>query len=274
MLNLPPGGAPQPCRILLLAALPQEVRPFLHQSRARRRQGLPWPAWEFAAGRVRGLLALTGMGGKAAREAAARLVAQFRPDLLVSLGFGGALSPELQAGDLVLGESFGRYDPRTQALEPLTPAPTAPRALPELLASLAAAGLPAAAASLITTPWIIHKAGQGGPLQSRPFLVLDLETAAVAEVARAETLPFLGLRAITDIATEEIPEFFSPPDREPGAVRLLDVLGWLAADPRRLAELLRLWRRSRLAAARLAAALLALLPQLAEAGQELKDQPS
>ena len=43
---------------------------------------------------------------------------------------------------------------------------------------------------------------------------------------------------------------------------VLDALGWLAADPRRLEELVHLWRRSRLAAARLAAALMVLLPLL------------
>ena len=256
------ADAAGPVRILLLAALPQEVRPFLRLSRARRRRGLPWPAWEFALGAGRGLLALSGMGQKAVREAASRLAAQFRPQLLVSLGFGGALSPELHHGDLVLGEFFGRYDPVTQVLDPMTPAPAPPRPLPELLRSLTAAGLGAFSGSLITTPYIIHKAGQAGPLRSLSYPVLDLESAAVAEVARAAGLPCLGLRAITDTAAEEIPDFLAPTEGEPGAVGLLEALGWLAADPRRLKDLVHLWRRSRLAASRLAAALMVLLPLL------------
>jgi adenosylhomocysteine nucleosidase len=262
-----PAGSPAPdaaglYRILLLAALPQEVRPFLRQTRARRRRGLPWPAWEFAAGGVRGLLALSGMGQAAAREAAARLVAQFHPDLLISLGFGGALNPGLQPGDLVLGESFGRYDPETQVFALVTPAPEAPRPLPELVGVLAGAGVPVYLGSLISTPWIIHKAGQGGGLRHLPAPVLDLESAALAELARAAGLPFLGIRAITDTAAEEIPDFLAPAKLEPGPVGVLDALGWLAADPRRLPDLLRLWRRSRLAADRLAAALPTLLPLL------------
>ena len=79
-----------------------------------------------------GLLALSGMGAGAAREAAARLVAQFRPHFLISLGFGGALSPELPPGDLVLGESFCRFDPATRVLDPI-PRLAAPRPWPELL---------------------------------------------------------------------------------------------------------------------------------------------
>jgi adenosylhomocysteine nucleosidase len=95
-----------------------------------------------------------------------------------------------------------------------------------------------------------------------PAPVLDLESAAVADVARAAALPFLGLRAITDTASEELPDFLVQTGSEPGPIRLRDALGWLAADPRRLQDLLHLWRRSRLAAARLAAALMVLLPLL------------
>ncbi len=252
-------GAAGPRRVLLLAALPQEVRPFLRRCHARRRRGLPWPAWEFTAGQVRGLLAVSGMGQQAAREAAARLVEQFKPHLLVSLGFGGALSPEFQPGDLVLGEFFGRYDPVTRVLEPMTTAPAPPRPLPELLRTLTAAGLAVFSGSIVSTPWIIHKARQGGGLRGLPRPVLDLETAAAAELARAEGLPFLGLRAVTDAAAEEIPDFLAPAGGEVGTVGALDALGWLAADPRRLKDLVHLWRRSRLAAARLAAGLMALL---------------
>ncbi|HEY9073003.1 MAG TPA: hypothetical protein VIN67_02625, partial [Desulfobaccales bacterium] len=125
---------------------------------------------------------------------------------------------------------------------------------------LAGAGLAVSLGSLISTPWIIHKGRQGGGLRDRSLPVLDLESAALAELARAAGLPFLGLRAITDAAAEEIPDFLAPAGSELGEVRVLDALGWLAADPRRLLDLVRLWRRSRLAADRLAAALMVLLP--------------
>jgi adenosylhomocysteine nucleosidase len=266
MLNSAPGAAAGPYRIIMLAALPQEVRPFLRRLHARRRRGLPWPAWEFALGRVRGLLALSGMGAGPAGEAAAQLLAQFRPHLLISLGFGGALNPELQPGDLVLGAAFGRYEPRTQALEYLTPAPAPPLALPGLLDRLAAAGWRAFLGTFITTPWIIHKGGQGAALLHLPVPVLDLESAAAAEAAWDAALPFLGLRAITDGFDEELPDFLVPAEGAPGPVGLLEALGWLAADPRRLKDLLHLRRRSRLAAARLAAGLMVLLPLLEKQG--------
>ncbi len=166
---------------------------------------------------------------------------------------------------------MGRYDPVSQVREPMSPAPAPPRPLPELLRALTAAGLPAFSGSVVTTPRIIRKARQGGGLLGLPRLVVDLENAPVAEVARAAGLPFLGLRAVTDAAAEEIPDYLAPADGEIGTVGVLDALGWLAADPRRLKDLLGLRRRSRLAAVRLAAGLMVLLPMLSIPIQEIRE---
>jgi adenosylhomocysteine nucleosidase len=263
-------GAVRPGGILVLAALPQEVQPFLRLMRARRLRGLGAPAWELAPGP--GLVALTGMGGAAARRTAKTLVDRTRPDILVSLGFAGALQPGMAAGDLVLGESFWRYDPGTGKLR-AGPAPPPPRPLPDLRRALVAAGLGAAAASLVSTTVIIDKACQGGPLAALPQPVLDLETAVLAEAAAAHGLAFLSLRAVTDTAGEEIPDFLREVGDQAEHLDLRRVLRWLAADWRRGGDLLHLWRRSRLAARRLAQALAVLWPLLSAAGDQPQDQP-
>ena len=51
---------PRACRILIMAALPLEVRPFLRQVRARARRDLGLPAWEFEPGP--GMVALSEIG--------------------------------------------------------------------------------------------------------------------------------------------------------------------------------------------------------------------
>jgi adenosylhomocysteine nucleosidase len=259
----------RPCRIVLLAALIWEVRPFLRRVQARPRRGLGLPCWEFAAGPVEGLLALTGMDPAPVREAARAFLAEARPEILISLGFGGALTPELAPGALVLGGSVWQYDPRRAFLSP-APAPAPPRPLPELLAALHEAGVAATAGSLVTTPVIIPKQHLGEPLLALEHPVLDLETAILAGVAASEGLAFLGLRAVSDGAGEEIPDFIVQAGRD---VSLKAALAWLAGDPRRITTLIRLWRRSALAAAKLARALAVLLPLLAAPGQELQDQP-
>ncbi|MGA9754204.1 MAG: hypothetical protein WBV23_03590, partial [Desulfobaccales bacterium] len=52
--------ATRACRILVMAALPLEVRPFLRRVKARARRDLGLPAWEFEPGP--GVAALSGMG--------------------------------------------------------------------------------------------------------------------------------------------------------------------------------------------------------------------
>jgi len=265
-LTLAGPGAACACRTLILAALPLEVRPFLRRIKAGARRDLGLPAWEWeAAGAV---LALTGMGAAAARRAGESLVGRLRPGLLVSAGFGGALTPGLAAGDLVLGETFWHYSPDTRELKP-GPQPAPPRPLPRLGAVLKQAGLTAVTGSLVTTSRIIHKGRQGEPLAGLPHPVLDLETGVLAELAAAQDLAFLSLRAITDGPAEEIPEFLHAAG-DPGAnLGVGAALRWLAGDVRRLADLLGLWRRSRIAARQLAEALTVLSRFLIEERQTL-----
>lgn len=264
---------PGSCRILILAALPQEVRPFLRRSRARPRAGLGVPAWEVALGAGAGLVALSGMGAAAARRAAAVLLTSCRPQILVSLGFAGALTAAVPPGTLVLGESFWHYETATSSLQPAA-APGPPRPLSALLAHLRDAGLPAVTGAVVTTPRVIDKAGQGAPLKKLPQPVLDLETAALAAVATTAGLGFVSLRAVTDGAGEEIPEFLRLAAGHCAPPGVGAALRWLAADPWRLVPLLRLWRRSRRAGALLAQGLVVLLPLLFAGAGELQGQPA
>jgi adenosylhomocysteine nucleosidase len=270
---MPQPAYPRPGRILVLAALPYEVRPFLRRRRARRRRDLGVPAWDFdlaPEGQGQGLLALSGMGAAAGRRQAEALLQTWQPQVLVSMGFAGALTPEVPPGALLLGESYWHYLPETQTLSPAA-APPRPRPVPELLASFVHAGLPALAGAVVTTPAILVKAGLPGLARSLSHPVLDLETAVLADLAAAAGLPFACLRAVTDGAAEEIPEFVRTSAHAspgPGAA-----LAWVAQDFRRAATLFQLWRRSRAAAAALARGLAALLPLLLR-GDEFQDEPA
>jgi hypothetical protein len=150
------------CRILIVAALPLEVRPFLRRVRAKARRDLGLPAWEWEAGAA--VAALSGMGQAAARRAGEILMGRSRPELLVSVGFGGALTPGLAAGDLVLGETFWHYNPDTRELQ-AGPQPVFPRPLPLLCGALQQAGLTAVTGSLVTTG---RAPGRSAPAGSGP----------------------------------------------------------------------------------------------------------
>jgi adenosylhomocysteine nucleosidase len=257
--------ASRTCRILIMAALPQEVQPFLRRINARPRRDLGLPAWDWEPAAA--VVALSGMGATAALRAGETLVSRCRPELLVSAGFGGVLTPGLAAGDVILGETFWRYDPDTRELRAVSQ-PPAPRSLTQLPHALKQAGLAIVTGRVITTPRIIHKGSQSAPLSGLPNPVLDLETGVLAELAAARGLPFLSLRAITDTAAEEIPEFLHHAGDRDATVGVREALTWLAGDMRRIKDLVRLWRRSRRAAQALAEALVILIPLLLAAGRD------
>ena len=262
--------ASRPCRILIMAALSQEVRPFLRRVPARSRRDLGLPAWDWEGGAA--VVALTGMGPGPASRAGATLISRCQPELLISVGFGGVLTPGLAAGALVRGATFWHYDPDTRELK-AGAQPSAPRSLTRLPQALAQAGLTLVTGSLVTTPRIIHKASQSAPLSGLPHPVLDLETGVLAELAAAHGLTFLSLRAITDVAGEEIPEFIRAAGDQDVTVGVGAALKWLTGDFRRVQDLFRLWSASRRAAQALAAALAILVPLLLAAGHDLEDQP-
>jgi adenosylhomocysteine nucleosidase len=264
------GAEMRPSHFALMAALPWEVRPFLRQSKARPRRVRDLPVWDFVLGEGRGEVVLSGMGPAATRRAVASLLARGRPQILVSLGFGGALTPELRPGALVVGESFWHYDPDTQVLAPAA-APASPLPLPEMVHHLREAGLPAFPGTMVTTCHFIHKGEGGAALRRLEHPLLDLETSVLAGVAAVEGLPFVSLRAVTDAAGEEIPDFLGGAGNAATAVGPREALRWLAGDPRRLWPLIKLWRRSRVAALTLARALFVLLPLFLDRGAEFEN---
>jgi nucleoside phosphorylase len=187
------------------------------------------------------------MGEAAAARAAPLILEHYEPEVFISLGFGGALTPELPPGALVLGETCWRYEPDAGTLQELAPY-LSPVWLKDFFNRIQAAGLPAFRGNVITTPVIIDKLSQGSPLLNLNHPVLDLETAAVAACVRDSGLPFLALRVVTDTCGEEIPDFIRQAAQAGNQPTAGTALAWLTNDPRRLAALMRLWRRSRLAA--------------------------
>lgn len=244
----------QPVRVAFQAALLLEVQPFLRRVGARPLRGVELPAWEFTRRQGRGVAVVTGMGEDAATRGAAWIFEHYQPQSLVALGFGGALTPELPAGAVVLGETYWRYDPATQAPEELA-APPSPDWFAALRERLQTAGFPVFQGSVVTTRGIIFKAGQADFLTHLAHPVLDLETSAAAAAARERNLPFVALRGITDAAGEEIPAFLAQALEKGKTPGPADALAWLATDPRRVLILFRLWRRSRGAALHLAQAM-------------------
>jgi adenosylhomocysteine nucleosidase len=177
-----------------------------------------------------------------------RAAAQFRPALVISAGFCGALVPDAVVGDLVLGTEVLDLQGRAWSVSPA----------PEFRGGLQ--GVRLHHGRLLSVPAVVTEPAEKRRLgDQRAALAVDMETAAVAEFCTRLAVPFACLRAISDnYDTHLSPQLHGllQSDR----VSTLRVLLALIRRPAMIGELCRLARDSRLAARHLAQGLEQLLP--------------
>ena len=137
------------------------------------------------------VLVCGGVGREAARLAAEAAVVLYRPALVISAGFAGALNVSLAAGEWVLPASV--VDARDGS---------------RFETDIARTGLEKTAARhlvLVTTDEVAGPERKAVLARSYAAQAVDMEAAAVAQVARANGLPFLAIKAISDDSAFEMP---------------------------------------------------------------------
>jgi adenosylhomocysteine nucleosidase len=168
------------------------------------------------------LLAVTGVGKAAAASAAQLLVERHRPQALLSVGIAGGLGSTVQIGDVVVVHGSAHHDLDARPLAPtrgLLPGRASPvfDADPALASQLlAAAEAVVAARGLATTRVVTGIVATGDQVvanreaRERVFnvtpgaLAVDMETAAIAQVASGLEVPWSGLRVVSDTAEEHL----------------------------------------------------------------------
>ena len=241
-------------RVVMLAALPQESRPLLKLlGESRRLAGEPFPTWLQRSSHIELLLVETGMGEERARRVARHVLSRSRIDLLVSIGFAGSLWPDFRLGQVVWSRELAAYDERSGSASPVG---FRHGPVPGLAAFCRIHDV--RPARFLTVDRMRSKAGMAGRFAGEPTVV-EMESTPVAAASHGRGVPFLGLRAISDEATQEIA--WQPASILDGAgrVSVSRVVGSVLRMPILLGSLLRLWRGSRVAGRELAATLTALL---------------
>jgi len=166
----------------------------------------------------------------------------YRPRLLISAGFSGALCHELSVGDLVLGTEFiaesGQRWPATQ------PCPAA---------------IPCRCGALLTVNRFVTRTEEKRALAQRHgALAADMESACIAELCQQYGVPFCCLRVISDDARTPLSHHLDNIVVN-GQVSTWALLKAVARSPRVMRDLWRLGKNTRLAAERLAKALATLI---------------
>ena len=186
------------------------------------------------------LVATTGMGSSAASTGARALV-NAGATALASFGLAGGLDPSLEAGAILLPNevqgSDGRIHKCAAAWRNRLSATTRARS-GKLLTSAKAVGSVEDKAALFA---------------STGAVAVDMESAAIAEVAEGYGLPFLAVRVVVDSAADVLPRAVTTAADNEGHLQIWRLIGALALAPSELAPLIRLARRYRAANRSLAA---------------------
>jgi adenosylhomocysteine nucleosidase len=241
-----------PC---VLFALRREAAPFLREFRPQQRfPGSPCPARFCGPAWLSVLVLETGVGSAATARALEWLLAgpvlekvPYRPKVVLCAGFCGALTADLQVGDIVLAtevlDAEGNVWPTTWPGELPAGEWRPPLHRTRLLT----------AARLVATP------EEKRSLAERwSAAAVDLESAVAARLCKKHGVPFGCVRAVSDDwRTPLSPQLAAV--LAGGRVSLGRVLALLARHPGRVRELWRLASATRRAAGQLGTALGELL---------------
>lgn len=210
----------------------------------------------FQTGEQQIIVAESGVGFDNAARAVEVLIRDERPDLLISTGFCGGITPKLQAGDVVVAKqiiiaSEGGFEEIPLQLS------TFGR---NLVALGEADGKRIFGGAFISTAAITSKSRLAGELRGcYPNPVVEMESGAIAIIAAEQGIPLLAIRAVSDCADEELgfslDEFCDPDMR---CIRPYRVLLTVLRKPAIIPQLVRLSRSSRKASESLTAALSSL----------------
>jgi len=210
-------------RLIFVASDPMEFRGIAASAGERRktRIGVDWAL----SAKLHGnqvMLAANGVGWKRAAAAVDAAYNVFPADAAISTGFCGALDPQLAIGDAVVATCVVGPDRRyaAQAIQ---------------------ASRHAARGLVISTDHVVGTADEKRALRAAGGSVVEMEAAGVAARADALGLHFFCVRAVTDLATENMANDFNAVLRPDGHFDTIGIFRHLLGRPiARLPELIRL----------------------------------
>ena len=218
-------------RILMVAADPMEFPGILQHATDAKSTSLAVD-WSRSArlGTHRLVLAANGAGAQRAASAVEAALESFPAEAIVSTGFCGALAPELEIAEVVVGSAISAGSRTFPALHP------ASRRQHRI-------------GVVCSIDHVAQTAEEKRRLHSGGGSVVEMEAGGVAQQAATRGVPFYCVRVVTDLADEDMANDFNRALRPDGHFGTIEILRGALCHPLvRMPELLRLRNRCALAA--------------------------
>jgi adenosylhomocysteine nucleosidase len=183
------------------------------------------------------LLALSGIG-RAAAAAAAQALVDAGVSALMTFGMAGGLDPALKPGSVVIPSELIASDGARYGTC---------RAWREQVAAAVSTLCAVTEGNLLSNSHAIETpADKAAAFRSTGAAAVDMESAAVAQIAAKHNLPFIAVRVIVDTAADMLPRAVVAASLA-GSVQFARLIGGLILAPREIGSLIRLARRYRIA---------------------------
>jgi len=202
-------------RIGIIGAMDQEVEQ-LKESIADREDHLI-AGYELYTGKMHGrdvVLLKSGIGKVNAAIGTTIMLQQFKPDCVINTGSAGGFDPVLEVGDIVISTEVKHHDvdvtifgyehgqvpgmPAGFVPDPLM-ADVAERCIAKMQGMKTTRGLIATGDSFMNCPDRVAKTRENFP----DMKAVEMEAAAIAQTCHQYDVPFLVIRALSDIAGKE-----------------------------------------------------------------------
>ena len=226
-------------RIGIIAALPGELKPLVRGwAKLPVARGSGIAMWQRERGGDEHVAVCAGMGAAAARRAF--IAAEFAGslDVVLSVGWAGALTEAARPGECFRA---------TEIIDALTGERFAP-------------GVAGAGVRVVTAGDVADGSEKRRLAASYEALLVDMEAAAVARLAQIRGIPVHCFKAVSDGVGAELPDL-NPFIDVDGKLRMGAFLAYVAMRPRYWGNLVKLGRMSSLAAVNLAGAVEGFLGQ-------------
>jgi adenosylhomocysteine nucleosidase len=173
------------------------------------------------------LLAANGVGAGRAAAAVDAALAVFEPEAVISAGFCGALDPDFAIADVVVATEI-YYDGQRYPAAPVS------------------AAARYRSGPVVSLPHVARTSEYKAKLRGSGACAAEMEAGGVLLRTRERGLPFYCVRAVTDLACENLANDFDSSLRSDGHFATMILLGNALRSPlRRFPELFRLRRRSK-----------------------------
>lgn len=204
----------------IIGAMEQEVTALRNQ--LTNLETYTFAGCEFYSGLLNGhevVVTRSGIGKVAAAIATSVVLQRYQPSAVINTGSAGGFNPKLRVGDVVISSELAYHDvdvtafgyeigqlpanpPRYQADEALISA--AERAASKVSDHQIVKGLITSGDIFMCQPERIQQARDHFPEME----AVEMEGAAIAQVCHLAKVPFVVIRALSDIAGQESPQSF------------------------------------------------------------------